>query len=281
MDVTLASACYELDYKVILESRYGEKLYCKNLGGGGDAFKERLLLINNVDDKAKLKKMADKAIGRSLVDRYYFVDSIADEAMYYLGVDRNSFKERATIVDNLKRIKSGKKPIAFRDGYLSSIPAICAIYVCKTDYLLYMDEDVVLCYEEDGLKWIRSAIKFMEANGDYVVANPVWNDRYDEAKQESMRELDGFYVSQGFSNQCFLINVKRIYDRFDFNEKPDKDLVKRYPRYAGNCFERRFATYINNHGLYRLTSKNASYIHKDFTKDDIRSWLDKSQSDHL
>ena len=275
MEVTIASGCYELDYKILLISKYGEKHFCKK---AGDVFSQRLLLINNVNDQNEVVKLAERAKQSYLFDEYLWVSEIEEKAIESLGkrgVSRDSFREKNNLVGNIRKIKNGKKPSVYSDGYISSIPAICALYACKTDYLLYLDDDAVLIGDTaDSFSWINDAITIMEQDKRYVVANPIWNKKYNEAKRESIYELDNFYVSQGFSNQCFMVNAKRVRTEFDFNEKTNKKLVDKYPSYAGNCFERRFATYMYNHGLYRLTAKTSNYIHKDFTKNDSNYWLD-------
>lgn len=171
----------------------------------------------------------------------------------------------------IKALLHGKKMKKSYDGYISSIPAITAIFLCDTDYLLYFDEDASLC-DAESREWIKQAIGIMERNEKYVVANPIWNGNIEEVESESIGSIESFYVSQGFSNQCFLINVERVKTWFDFNEKVPYSLKKQYPYYAGNCFERRFATFMVHHNLYRLTAKEANYFHEDFTPEGMKKW---------
>ena len=56
-----------------------------------------------------------------------------------------------------------------------------------------------------------------------------------------------------------------------FNEQhPDSE---RYPVYGGELFEKRVDAYMRNHKLLRITSKHASYVHKNHTSIGPAQWL--------
>jgi hypothetical protein len=78
-----------------------------------------------------------------------------------------------------------------------------------------------------------------------------------------MSEIEDFYIGFGFSDQCYLIKTsdfkKSIYNEINTNSE-------RYPKYGGELFEKRIDSYMRNNNLYRITSKEISYIHKNFPK---------------
>jgi hypothetical protein len=47
------------------------------------------------------------------------------------------------------------------------------------------------------------------------------------------------------------------------------DASERYPKYGGELFEKRVDSWMRNHGNIRATSKQASYLHQNFTKNDL------------
>jgi hypothetical protein len=113
---------------------------------------------------------------------------------------------------------------------------------------------------------VTPALAELERNGDYKVANPVWNRRYDEARRESSFEVDSFYVSYGFSDQCFLVRTGDFRAPI-YNES--NIASERYPEYGGETFEKRVDSWMRNHGYLRLTFKWGSYVHEDFSKNSL------------
>jgi hypothetical protein len=95
------------------------------------------------------------------------------------------------------------------------------------------------------------------------VFNLTWNHRFHEAKNESLKEDDQFYYGYGFSDQMYLVRTADfrapIYEEIN-------DASERYPKYGGELFEKRVDSWMRNNGNIRATSKQTSYIHKNFTK---------------
>lgn len=102
----------------------------------------------------------------------------------------------------------------------------------------------------------------MEQNPSIVVANPVWNFHYDEAKAEAECEsADGrFYIGYGFSDQCYLINTEVFKDRIYGYHHPASD---RYPSYGGELFEKRVDSFMRSLNKKRLVVKDVSYVSKN------------------
>jgi len=86
------------------------------------------------------------------------------------------------------------------------------------------------------------------------------------AEEEKIGEDGEFYLTQGFSDQCFLIDAERIRrNKKVFSEK-NRYVEKIIPRYGGNGFEKRMYSYIMNHNLIRIVSKTQGYIHCEMSE---------------
>ena len=114
---------------------------------------------------------------------------------------------------------------------------------------------------KSAIDWITPAIDIFKLRNDIIVANPTWNFKYDEAKNESFDEIGDFYLGYGFSDQCFLIKTETFKHKI-YNETHIDS--QRYPSYGGELFEKRVDSFMRNHKLRRLTSKKVSYIHENF-----------------
>lgn len=139
--------------------------------------------------------------------------------------------------------------------YHNAIGPLTAIYLCQSDYLLYLTGDVRL---DEPIEWIQRALGIMEKDSRYKVANLTWNNRSEEARRESVRSYKGFYVAaQGFSDQLFL--VKRSDFRAPIYREIRED-ASHFPR--GDVFEKRVFSMMKNHGWLRLIYAKGSYIHE-------------------
>ena len=240
--VTFETKVYEKDWKYILKGNYLEKMIKRcNFD-----FAEKTLFINNVKDKNKVRKYAEKKVEQGVINSYYFVDEYSEKVLKHFDIEKDSFK----------------------GGYYYSISELVSIYLCKTEYLLHFSSDSYI--EKSDLNWIDKAIKVFQNRNDIIVANPTWNYRYSEAKSESFSENLDFFIGFGFSDQCYLIKTEifkgNIYNTFHNDSE-------RYPKYGGELFEKRVDSFMRNNNLYRMTSKEVSYIHKNFPKKDYFSWL--------
>lgn len=232
-EVTFETKCYEKDWEILLKTGRLEDMIAYNCF----PFKERILYINNVADYKEVCPYAQRLVKDKVLTSYIIVDEYAKEALDFFGLNRESFK----------------------GGYYYSIAELASIYLCKTDYLLHFSSDSIL---EKPFEWINQAIVKMEKDPRIKVANPVWNRRYFEARQESFEEDEDFYTGLGFSDQCYLIRANDFKARI-YNEK--NPASERYPEYGGELFEKRVDAWMRNHRYRRITSKHVSYIHKNFT----------------
>jgi hypothetical protein len=261
-EITFASNCYEKDYKYIMNTDWAGKLFLSDDRG---AFDYRMMSIGNVNSREKvLEEIKKTGFNKYEID-FYFSDDFAENVYRtYEKCSRSSFVRKVSLWKRLKVLIRDKKWISKSyDGYNYGIGCMCAILRCKTEWLLYCTEDVIL---SPDLTWIHEAVKIMNENDNFFVANPLWNDDIQNIEKQSEGEIEDFYIGQGFSDQCFLINAKRLKNIAGLYAEKNDVSEKYYPYYGGNCFERRINAYMRNHDLKRLTYKYASYNHDDYIK---------------
>jgi len=235
--VTFETKCYERDWEILVkQGALKRKIEDLNYN-----FKKRTLFINNVNDIDLVKKEVDKLVSQNIIDNYYVVEEYADLVLDKLNITKESFK----------------------GGYYYSISELVSIYLCDTDYLLHFSSDSAI--EPENVNWIDKAINVMESNPIIIVANPVWNFKYDEAEHVSLsdslaeyKEDDDWYYGYGFSDQCYLIKISN-FNKPIYNEYHPRSA--RYPHYGGELFEKRVDSYMRNKELIRITSKHISYTH--------------------
>jgi hypothetical protein len=233
--VTFEIKCYENDWEYLIRT---DRLK-KALEACRYPFDRVVLFINNVRDHVKVAKYAQKLLDNGTISDVIHVSEWAEEALDSLGCS----------------------PDGFAGGYYYSVAEMVGVYLCRTDYLLHFSSDSIMA---NGHEWIGPAIQRMEENATILVANPTWNYKFHRAKEESFDEDDNFYIGNGFSDQCYLIAPARFRQRI-YNEKNEIS-HRLYPQYGGESFEKRVDAYMRNHGYLRITSKKASYLHKNFSR---------------
>lgn len=266
-EITLASNCYEKNYKLITSEEWSNRLFMKDC----DLIDHRTLMISNVKDRTQVESYIHNLLSRGLVNDYYYsYDYIDCIEKKYMGCKRKSFYRRPTVREYVKGILHSKKMKFNYDGMLYSASQIASIITCKSKWLLYLTEDVYLDVADVDI-WINKAINLMEEDKRVIVANPLWNNDIEGAERESCYSSDEFWFSYGFSDQCCLINAQWFQDNRDVFSEKNRTTEKVFPYYAGNHFERRISAYMRNHGLLRATYKHGTYIHKDITEEQINS----------
>jgi hypothetical protein len=237
VSVTFFTSCWANDWEILLKTRYLENKIARN----AYEFTDKVLMINNVTHRNEVRAYAEKAVASGVITDYFFVEDYIDEALNFFQLPKESLGR----------------------GYYYSNHELASIYLCRTDYLLFYTGDTSL---EEATPWVTPALAELERNGNYKVANPVWNRRYDEARRESSFEVDSFYVGFGFSDQCFLVRTEDfrapIYNEFN-------SASERYPEYGGETFEKRVDSWMRNHSYLRLTFEWGSYVHEDFSKNSL------------
>ncbi|HDQ25963.1 MAG TPA: hypothetical protein ENN43_04375 [bacterium] len=234
--VTFETKVWEGDWRFVLCTGRLEKMI-KSLNYG---FNEKILYINNVKDRARVGRAAEKKRRRGVIDSYVFVEDMAPDTLAHFNMTQEDFK----------------------GGYYYSIQELTGILNCRTKYLLHMAGDAMVSNRE---KWIDMSIDRMEKDPSIFAANP--NGDPQDVMQNLVEEEEDFYRGFGFSDQCYLIRADD-YKKHIYNETHEAS--KRFPRYGGELFEKRVDSYMRNHGLYRLTSKKALYKHRNFPADRVR-----------
>lgn len=237
--LTFETKCYENDWKFVLQTSYLNNMIARCKVN----FTSKQLIINNVNDIATVCRYADIKVKEGIIDKYYIANDYADEALSFFQISKNSF---------------GK-------GYYYSIAELVGLYLCETDYHLHFSSDAYMQANPTS-PWIEEAIQLMDTHPEYVVATPTWNRKFKEAKKQSHGEVDNFYISYGFSDQCYLMKTS-IFKQPVYNEYNEASAC--YPKYGGELFEKRVNSYIRNHDLKRLVHKKVYYIHRNFPKNEL------------
>jgi len=241
-NIGFETKCYENDWEFLLKKGYLERM----IENCNYSFSEKVLYINNVKNLTKVKNAADSHIKKGNIDRYHVVEEYAEKALQELGIEQESF----------------------RGGYYYSIAELVSVCLCQTEYLLHFASDSRVVNSK--YNWIDAAIEQMNLNPEIIVANPTRNFRYDVEKEEAIKEDDDWFYSYNFSDQCYLIKTENFRDKIYNHYHPDSEI---YPQYGGELFEKRVSSYMRNSGLWRITSKNISYKHKNFPKRKFRRFM--------
>jgi hypothetical protein len=235
MKVTFEVKVYENDWKYILYGGYLEKL----INNCNHDFYCKQLIINNVKNIDEVRKYAEKKIREGVIDKVIVVNEHETTVLNHFNLKKDSFE----------------------GGFYYSIAELTGIYFCETDYLLHFSSDSYV--KNIGFDWIKLAVENLEKNEGFIVANPTWNNKFEEAKSESDYEINDFFVGFGFSDQCYLIKSS-CFKSDIYNEKNIKS--DRYPKYGGELFEKRVDAFMRNSGNLRITSNNVSYYSVNFPK---------------
>lgn len=234
--VDFETKCYENDWRIVLADGFLEKAVkdCRH------TFSQCRLIINNVVDRWAVEQAAQAAIKRGAIDTYVFAEDHADKVLAAIGLTRADFGR----------------------GYVYSISELVGIFKCESDYLLYFASDSFML--PDQVAWVSSAIDLMQTHCEVLVANPVWNEKFDEAEREAVSQRAGdFWISYGFSDQCYLIRPSDFRAPIYGYTHPD---VQGFPAYGGELFEKRVDNYMRTYKKVRLTHRQASYRHQNYPR---------------
>lgn len=246
LSVAFATSCWERDWRtILLDPTY---LAEKQIGYHRCAFKEKILVINNVKDRTEVLKAAEQKVREGVLTHIVLAEEIASELLTFFHLKREDF---------LPGPDAGLYPGVNPDWiYYNALGPLAAIYSAKSDYLLYLTGDVRL---EKPVRWVERAVRAMEEEPLYKIANLTWNDQYKEAKRESMGRKRGFYISSsGFSDQLFLAKQSDL--RAPIYSEIRED-ASHFPR--GDVFEKRLFSAMKNRGWLRLTYTKGSYLHEN------------------
>ncbi len=245
--VAFATTCWEQDWRpILLDPDY---LKVRQIGNHLFAFNEKILVINNVSDLAAVKAAAQAKVDEGVLTRFAIAEETAGQALAHFQLKRSDFR-------------AGPDAMSYEGVnadwiYYNALGPLTALYVAKSDYLLYLTGDVRL---DRPVDWIGKALRRMEKNPLYKVANLTWNGNYREARRESYKREWNFYVSkQGFSDQMFLVKTEEFRQPIYGEIRPDSS---HFPR--GDVWEKRLFSYMKNRGWERITFRRGSYTHENF-----------------
>jgi hypothetical protein len=245
--VSFATTVWEKDWRPILLNR--DRLRIQQIENHCFAFAERVLIINNVLELEAVTKIAMQLIDERIFTRFVIVAETVKEVLEFFQLDRSNFTvgKDASLYENVN-------PDWI---YYNALGPLTALYTCNSEYLLYLTGDVTL---PKPLDWVKPSLLKMKRESRYKVANPVWNERYKEAKKESIRKEGPFYVAaQGFSDQLFLVRTDDFRQPIYGEIRED---AAHFPR--GEVFEKRAFSAMKTRGWERLIYHSGSYIHKNF-----------------
>jgi hypothetical protein len=197
-------------------------------------FAERLLVINNVQDRAHATELAEDAVRRRALDRFVFVEDELSTALDRCGLR----------LQDLGRLRH------YTDWALVEL---CA---ASTDYLLHEDAEVNLV--RPGA-WVAPALARMTAAPELLIANPSWTPVRERVLAESFLRDGPYAIGYGISDQIFLVRrtalAGPVYGHRHWASY-------RYPMAEmGPIFEAWVDTFMRRNQLLRLTDLRVVYQH--------------------
>ncbi|AZQ44206.1 hypothetical protein [Nonlabens ponticola] len=234
--VTFETKVWEKDWEFILKNNYLKKVidYCNH------EFDHRQIIINNVKDLNGVKKHCDRLINNGVIDSYHAVHDHEKETLEHFQLDKTHFGA----------------------GYVYSIAEIVGIQQCPTPFLFHLSGDSWI--PKDQATWIPDGVQLLKNNKDVICVNPAWNFAFDQVQNESTKVVEPFAISQGFSDQAYLIETAVFKENIYSHDHQDS---QRYPVYGGDLFEKRIDSFMRDCSKYRATHMQTSYVSKNFPRD--------------
>jgi hypothetical protein len=221
--------CFERTYRHLLQPGRLDDL----VGAQQFEFAERTLLINNVDDFAHIRRLADAGLTRGEITRAVVVADHLDTALAQTRLSRRDLRRLPHYSDC----------------------GLVAVALDGADWFVYWDADARLKKPHD---WITPTMSYMEHHREIAIGNPCWW-REGEAEREAIRIGESFAVGYGFSDVAFLARRselgRAIYRYF-------APASWRFPLAAVEpIFEQRVDAYMRRCGRLRATYLPAVYEH--------------------
>lgn len=227
--ITLETKCWEKDWKVVLDPSRLARLRAH----ASYPFDEFLIFINNCEDVRPPARACEKLVRDGIISGFHIVAEHEKAVLEFFRLERQDFGS----------------------GYYYSIAELTALFLCTSSYLLHFAGDVL---PQPHATWINGALALMDETAKVKVANLTWNDCFDDARHESFDVTGDWYISQGFSDQNYLVRTSDFRAPIYGETNP---AGKRYPQYGGESFEKRVDAWMRNHFFWRATHRHLSYIH--------------------
>ena len=207
----------------------------------GTEFEERVILINNVVDLKDARKRADALIRTGEATS---VSLVADH------------RETARKAANLPSRALARRPYFLDFG-------IVMPHVVATDYVVGWDPEVDL---REPAAWIGPAVDVLSRDSSLFSASPDWQPRGSAPTSTLERESfenreDGFSLTWGFSDQCFLVGRRDLL-ACDFRAFAPAAYTRHRSGSPGS-FECRVEAFQRATRRARATYRGASYVHND------------------
>lgn len=228
--VTFETKCWEGDWEYMLKTDRLSKMIANNQFD----FFEKILVINNVENRKVVESFAIKAVDNGVIDKFYFVEDYCDTVLKHFCIDPEFKKDK---------------------GYKYSIAELVGLYLAQGDYLLHYSSDTMQVYKTD---WLSPALDLMFKNEDVVTVSPAEDRR---TSKIISKNDDRYLKTQVFSDQCYLVDLK-LFKQPIYSES--NEAANMYVEYGGDLFEKRVGIYLMNHGYYRIVLGNHYYYSMNF-----------------
>lgn len=228
--VSLFVNCFERDYRDVLSPGF----MSAKAAQFRFPFARVVVTLNNIADPTCAVALASDAVRRREIDSYIQVAEALPEALATCGL--------------------GFSDLGVVRHYMDF--ALVAVTRAVPGYLLYCCAEVDLLTPFD---WISDAVAKLAGNRDILVVNPSWASDPEGASRESVRREGDHWVGSGFSDQCFLVDAKRMAAPI---YKYTHEAGARYPMSdLGDIFEKRVDAYMRQHNLLRASDARVFYRH--------------------
>lgn len=207
-------------------------------------FSVKRVLVNYVASRSHVLALAQACSRLKILDDLVFIEDLLPGALDRFHLSRNNFSHSS---------------LTMTRGQL------VGLHVATTSHLVHFTADSRIV-QPASVDWIKSGTDLMAADRRILSCTPSWelarNDRVvgnAGAREEAIWQTGEWMVGRGFSDNCYLVEVNRMRE-VDLNqEHEDSD---RYPKYAGNSFERRVNSFMMVGGFFRACHKSVFYRHE-------------------
>lgn len=225
--IDLVVSVFERTYKDVMVPGFFSSIEDQN-----QRLFNKILLINNVNDKEDVFAMADSLVARNEIDEWYSVAHLLPKTLENVGL-------------NLKTL--GRIP------YYSTAPLVAA-NIHKNPFLLYWDADIRLRTPHN---WVDEAQNLLNRDSKVFCVNPRWAGN--SVEDESVIIRDGFSLGYGFSDQIFLVR-RGTFSQPIYNHRCPASF--RYPlAHIAPYFEQMVDSFTRVKRLLRATYLDATYTH--------------------
>lgn len=217
--ISMTMIVWEKNYKKVLTDHWF--LTYKN-----PLIKEKILLVNNVDNIEHLKELAK---GKDL--RLVYVKDHSKEAVKFFNLNMDEKTK----------------------GYYYTIPYFVAILQAKGEYLFNVADDLEVKFGND---FLEDSLKELEDTD--ILATTIQIGESDlVSKGEAKKDSDKFYHADSMTDCLFISPIQRL-KGIDYNQYAEVD----FPLYSGNSFDKRIRMYMTNNNKYRAIYKNPNNYYK-------------------